>query len=135
MFSVLLTFPLLPLLGVSLPPPLPSTLLTPFPPLPSPRPACPQAVSCLAFSESGGILLSGGEDTMASAWLLADVLDGTAGGGGAAAAAAAGGWQAQGRVEPLHSWWVGVVVGLCPWLIPPHLVITRCLSIMAITIL
>jgi hypothetical protein len=61
-----------------------------------------QAVSCLAFSESGGILLSGGDDTMAAAWLMADILDGCAGGGGAVGAA--GGWQAQGRVEPLHTW-------------------------------
>lgn len=35
---------------------------------------------------------------MAAAWLLVDVLD------PASSAAAAGGWQAQGRVEPMHTW-------------------------------
>jgi hypothetical protein len=44
------------------------------------------------------VLLSGGHDTMAAAWLMVDVLDsGGCGGGG-------GGWQGQGRVEPLHTW-------------------------------
>jgi len=34
-----------------------------------------QAVTALAFSDDGAVLLSGGEDTVASAWLLSDVLD------------------------------------------------------------
>ena len=35
-----------------------------------------QAVTCLAFAQhSGGLLLSGGEDTVAAAWLLMDVMD------------------------------------------------------------
>jgi hypothetical protein len=59
-------------------------------------------VTALAFSETGGILLSGGADTGAAAWLLADVLDAAAASG---PGGAAGGWHAQaGRVEPLHAW-------------------------------
>lgn len=42
-----------------------------------PRPQ--QAVTCLAFSDSGALLVTGGEDTLVNAWLLADVLDATAG--------------------------------------------------------
>lgn len=38
-----------------------------------------QAVTCLAFSDSGAVLVTGGEDTMVNAWLLADVLDAIAG--------------------------------------------------------
>ena len=38
-----------------------------------------QAVTCLAFSDSGSILVTGGEDTLVNAWLLADVVDATAG--------------------------------------------------------
>lgn len=38
-----------------------------------------QAVTCLAFSDSGSVLVTGGEDTLVNAWLLADVLDATAG--------------------------------------------------------
>lgn len=34
-----------------------------------------QAVTALAFSDDGCLLVSGGEDTVASAWLLADALD------------------------------------------------------------
>ena len=37
--------------------------------------ACPQAVTALAFTDDGAVLLSGGEDTVVSAWLLMDVLD------------------------------------------------------------
>lgn len=58
-----------------------------------------QAVSCLAFSDSGGLLVSAGEDTLVAAWLLAEVLDEQRD-GPAAAAAAVG----MARVEPLHTW-------------------------------
>jgi hypothetical protein len=61
---------------------------------------CMQAVSCLAFSDSGGLLVSGGEDTLVAAWLLGEVLDEQRD-GPAAAAAAVGGMA---RVEPLHTW-------------------------------
>lgn len=50
------------------------------------------------------MLVSGGEDTLVTAWLVAEVLDcsgGGAGGGGLAAAAALGGG---GALQPLHSW-------------------------------
>ncbi len=53
-------------------------------------PCFAQAVTVLAFSNDGAVLLTGGEDTVASAWLLSDVLDvflGAPGSGGAAAAA------------------------------------------------
>lgn len=43
------------------------------------HPAHLQAVTCLAFSDSGSVLVTGGEDTLVNAWLLADVLDATAG--------------------------------------------------------
>jgi WD40 repeat protein len=47
-------------------------------------------VTALAFSDDGNLLLSGGEDTVACAWLLSDVLDGlpepTSGGAALAAA-------------------------------------------------
>ena len=36
-------------------------------------------MTCLAFSDSGALLVTGGEDTLVNAWLLADVLDATAG--------------------------------------------------------
>lgn len=38
-----------------------------------------QAITCLAWSDSGAVLVTGGEDTLVNAWLLADVLDATAG--------------------------------------------------------
>ncbi|WIA41254.1 hypothetical protein OEZ86_004862 [Tetradesmus obliquus] len=62
-------------------------------------PAHYKAVSCLAFSDSGGLLVSAGEDTLVAAWLLAEVLDEKRD-GPAAAAAAVG----MARVEPLHTW-------------------------------
>uniref|UniRef100_A0A383WA77 Uncharacterized protein n=1 Tax=Tetradesmus obliquus TaxID=3088 RepID=A0A383WA77_TETOB len=62
-------------------------------------PAHYKAVSCLAFSDSGGLLVSAGEDTLVAAWLLAEVLDEQRD-GPAAAAAAVG----MARVEPLHTW-------------------------------
>jgi hypothetical protein len=61
---------------------------------------CLQAVSCLAFSDSGVLLVSAGEDTLVAAWLLAEVLDEQRDGPSAAAAAAVG----MARVEPLHTW-------------------------------
>ncbi|KAF6262097.1 quinon protein alcohol dehydrogenase-like superfamily [Scenedesmus sp. NREL 46B-D3] len=64
-------------------------------------PAHYKAVSCLAFSDSGGLLVSAGEDTLVAAWLLAEVLDEQRDGPAAAAAAAAVGMA---RVEPLHTW-------------------------------
>ncbi|KAL4425368.1 hypothetical protein ABPG75_009384 [Micractinium tetrahymenae] len=42
-------------------------------------PAHYKAITCLAWSDSGAVLVTGGEDTMVNAWLLADVLDATAG--------------------------------------------------------
>ena len=36
-------------------------------------------MTCLAFSDSGGVLVTGGEDTLVNAWLLAEVVDATAG--------------------------------------------------------
>ncbi len=36
---------------------------------------CLQAVTALAFTDDGTVLLSAGEDTVACAWLLMDVLD------------------------------------------------------------
>ena len=38
-----------------------------------------QAVTCVAFSDSGSLLVTGGEDTLVNAWLVADVVDATAG--------------------------------------------------------
>jgi WD40 repeat protein len=66
-----------------------------------------KAVSCLAFSDGGGVLLSGGEDTLVHSWLLAELLDARrdSGGSGAAGAAAAAAAVAGGaRAEPLHTW-------------------------------
>ena len=51
-----------------------------------------QAVAVLKFSGDGAVLLSGGEDTVASAWLLMDLLD---------ASAAQGAGQAP---QTFHSW-------------------------------
>jgi hypothetical protein len=60
-------------------------------------------VTALAFSETGGLLLSGGADTAAALWLVADAVDS----GGAGGGLGGGGWGAQAaRVEPLHTWWV-----------------------------
>lgn len=58
-----------------------------------------QAVTVLAFNDSGSVLVSGGEDTLVSAWLLAEVLDSGAGSG--AGGLALGGAAA---LAPLHSW-------------------------------
>lgn len=63
-------------------------------------PAHYKAVSCLVFSDSGGVLVSCGEDTLVCAWLLTEVLD-TQRDHQAAAAAAA---MSTARVEPLHTW-------------------------------
>ena len=60
----------------------------------------PQAVSCLSFSDSGGVLVSGGDDTLVCAWLLAEVLDEHRDMPAAAAVMAAGNT----RVEALHTW-------------------------------
>ena len=38
-----------------------------------------QAITCLAWSDSGAVLVTGGEDTLVNAWLLAEVVDATAG--------------------------------------------------------
>ncbi len=40
---------------------------------------CMQAVTCLRFTDCGSILVTGGEDTLVNAWLLADVVDAIAG--------------------------------------------------------
>ena len=50
-----------------------------------------QAVTALAFTDDGAVLLSGGEDTVVSAWLLMDVLD-------------AGAAQQGGGTPTLHAW-------------------------------
>ncbi len=55
----------------------------------------------LAFLEGGTVLVSGGEDTLVQAWLLASVLD------------VAADRSAHVRVEPMHSWWVAATV--TPW--------------------
>lgn len=52
-----------------------------------------QAVTALAFSDDGAVLLSGGEDTIACAWLLSDALD--------ASPAQQGGLQGP---PTLHTW-------------------------------
>ena len=57
--------------------------------------ALPQAVTVLAFNDAGSVLVSGGEDTLVNAWLLAEVLD--CGGG----LGALGGPP---PLAPLHSW-------------------------------
>jgi pre-rRNA-processing protein IPI3 len=51
-------------------------------------------VTCLAFTDSGGELITGGEDTLVTAWLLAEVLD------IAAPLPQLGGSS----LSPLHSW-------------------------------
>ncbi len=53
-----------------------------------------KGVTCLAFSESGLILLSGAEDTLACAWLMVELLD----------VAADVSDPAYHRPQPLHSW-------------------------------
>lgn len=63
-------------------------------------PAHYKAVSCLAFTDTGGVLVSGGEDALVCAWLLAEVLDSHRDNPAAAAAAAI----VTARVEPLHTW-------------------------------
>ncbi|KAF8062631.1 Wdr18 [Scenedesmus sp. PABB004] len=63
-------------------------------------PAHYKAVSALRFDDAGGVLVSGGDDTLVCAWLLAELLDELRGAPGAAAAAAAG----AARVAPLHTW-------------------------------
>lgn len=55
-------------------------------------PAHYKAVSVLCFTEGGGLLLSGSEDTLVAAWQLGDILD------------VASAWDPHARVEPLHSW-------------------------------
>eukprot|EP00775_Hariotina_reticulata_P006600 gene6600-6828_t len=60
-------------------------------------PAHYKAVSCLQFSDSGGLLVSAGGDALVCAWLLAEVLDGQQ---DVLPAAAAAGTS---RVEPLHT--------------------------------
>ena len=52
-----------------------------------------QALTALAFSDDDAVLLSGGEDTVACAWLLSDVLD--------ASQAQQGGLQGP---PTLHTW-------------------------------
>ena len=54
-----------------------------------------QAVTALAFSDDSCVLVSGGEDTVACAWLLSDVLDASDG--------RHGGGQLQGP-PTLHTW-------------------------------
>lgn len=63
-------------------------------------PAHYKAVSCLVFSDTGGVLVSCGDDTLVCAWLLAEVLDLQRDNPAAAAAAA----MTTARVEPLHTW-------------------------------
>lgn len=52
------------------------------------------------FSDTGGVLVSCGDDTLVCAWLLAEVLDLQRDNPAAAAAAA----MTTARVEPLHTW-------------------------------
>jgi pre-rRNA-processing protein IPI3 len=54
-------------------------------------PAHFKAVSAMCFAAQGSVLVTGGEDTVVSAWSLASLLDPAAGGGGAAPA-------------PMYSW-------------------------------
>lgn len=61
-------------------------------------PAHYKPVSALAFTDAGHVLVSGGEDALVAAWLLAEVADTHRDNAAAAAAAAAA------RVEPLHAW-------------------------------
>lgn len=51
-----------------------------------------QAVTVLRFSGDGSMLLSGGEDTVASAWLVMDLLDASAS------------QHASHAPQPFHSW-------------------------------
>ncbi|KAG1674968.1 hypothetical protein FOA52_014763 [Chlamydomonas sp. UWO 241] len=53
-----------------------------------------KGVSCLSFNDSGSVLFSGAEDTLACAWLLAELLDVTQDPSDAAYL----------RPQPLHSW-------------------------------
>lgn len=53
-----------------------------------------KGVTCLAFSESGLLLLSGAEDTLACVWPMAELLD----------VAADASDPAYHRPQPLHSW-------------------------------
>lgn len=55
-------------------------------------PAHYKSVTCLSFLDGGNVLISGGEDTLVSVWLLADVLD------------VATDWSAHNRVAPMLSW-------------------------------
>jgi pre-rRNA-processing protein IPI3 len=64
-----------------------------------------QAVTCLAFSDSGSILVTGGEDTLVNAWLLADVLDATAG-----QQMQVGGLKVSGERNYMPGWHGGVVM-------------------------
>jgi hypothetical protein len=52
------------------------------------------------FSDTGGVLVSCGEDTLVRAWLLCELLDPQRDNPAAAAAAA----MTTARVEPLHTW-------------------------------
>ncbi len=53
-----------------------------------------KGITCLAFDESGLLLLTGAEDTVVCAWLLAELLD-----VGADVSA-----PAYHRPQPMHSW-------------------------------
>lgn len=56
-----------------------------------------QGVSALAFLGGGGVLVSCGEDTLAAAWVLSELLDVQLDTASTQFA----------RPQPLHSWWVG----------------------------
>lgn len=53
-----------------------------------------QAVSCLAFLDTGAVLVSGGDDGLVHVWLLGELLDGSSNGAAAA----------HGRVQAMHTW-------------------------------
>jgi pre-rRNA-processing protein IPI3 len=65
-------------------------------------PAHFRAVSCLAFDDTGAVLVAGGEDGVVTAWLVAEVADLMAGTrfGGVGGMGGAGG----GGARPLRSW-------------------------------
>lgn len=86
-----------------------------------------QAVTVLRFADDGTVLVSGGEDTLASAWLLMDLLDASAGQSATQAPQPFHSWCAKPQTR-LHMHFIYVTCAACHKL-ATHVLLLRCLRL------